>query len=449
MKRIFLLAVALMACVSVRAGHITLCDTLRGSAIYPATTHTFKVTVPDSYDGKSPARLYLGLDGILCNAPEVLDALMDEGVLESTIAVFLQPGVVYSEDGSVLSYNRSNEFDATDDRFARFLAEELLPRVESLVTPDGRRLALASDPAGRMIFGLSSGGIAAFTAAWHRPDLFGKVFSGCGTFVPMRGGNDLQALVRKTEPRPLRIFLQDGFQDTWNPLFGSWFEANAMLASALEFAGYDFDVDWTNGGHSVTRSSEIFPKVMRWMFRDGYAPVRPGKSGNGTLNGILVEGGKWEPCSGSAAPAAKAKKGKKTPVTVSATYPDSRHRVVVFDDSNYLYKEILDSKGAVIASQPFYWLHSYNNSTLVVPAMAFDSAGNLWVLTDSDIQICDQNGRVRVILPLPAGFKVDDSCRLDLGDGFVEIVSPTAAWRRSFRVAPATPGVLPPSQGPA
>lgn len=200
-----------MACVAVRAGHITLCDTLRGSAIYPATTHTFKVTVPDSYDGKSPARLYLGLDGILCNAPEVLDQLMYEGVLEPTIAVFLQPGVVYSEDGSVLSYNRSNEFDATDGRFARFLAEELLPRVESLVTPDGRRLALASDPAGRMIFGLSSGGIAAFTAAWHRPDLFGKVFSGCGTFVPMRGGNDLQALVRKTEPRPLRIFLQDGF----------------------------------------------------------------------------------------------------------------------------------------------------------------------------------------------------------------------------------------------
>lgn len=188
---------------------------------------------------------------------------------------------------------------------------------------------------------------------------------------------------------------------------------------------------------------------MRWMFRDGYAPVRPGKSGNGTLNGILVEGGKWEPCSGSGAPAAKAKKGKKTPVTVSVTYPDSRHRAVVVDGSNYLYKEILDSKGDVIASQPFYWLHSYNNSTLVVPSMAFDSAGNLWTLTDSDIQICDQNGRVRVILPLPAGFKVDGRCRLVLGDGFVEITSPTGTWRRTLRVAPATPGVLPPSQGPA
>ena len=83
-------------------------------------------------------------------------------------------------------------------------------------------------------------GIAAFTAAWFRPDLFRRVFSGVGTFVTMRGGNDLQMWVRKREPQPLKICLQDGTEDVWNPIFGHWYEGNQMLASALQFAGYLF-----------------------------------------------------------------------------------------------------------------------------------------------------------------------------------------------------------------
>ena len=33
--------------------------------------------------------------------------------------------------------------------------------------------------------------------------------------------------------------------------------------------------------------------------------------------------------------------------------------------------------------------------------MVFDSKGNLFVLTDIGIQVCDQNGRVRFILEIP------------------------------------------------
>lgn len=40
--------------------------------------------------------------------------------------------------------------------------------------------------------------------------------------------------------------------------------------------------------------------------------------------------------------------------------------------------------------------------------MAFDTLGNLYIATPIGIQVCDQNGRVRAILPLPgAGRKVD------------------------------------------
>ncbi|MBQ2562206.1 MAG: hypothetical protein II559_02170, partial [Muribaculaceae bacterium] len=174
---------------------------LRESATYPGTTHSYEVWVPDQYDGSRPACLYVGLDGQLCNAVAVMDSLMTVGKMPVTIGVFLQPGVVKDAEGKVLRYNRSNEFDMTDGTFARFLETEVLPAVEGTVTADGRRVRLSPDGNDHMIFGLSSGGIAAFTAAWFRRDLFRRVFSGVGTFVSMRGGNDLQMWVRKREPQ--------------------------------------------------------------------------------------------------------------------------------------------------------------------------------------------------------------------------------------------------------
>ena len=184
------------------AGHVLVDGTLDKSNIYPGTVHTFQVYIPDQYDGKRPAALYVGLDGVLCNAPEVMDSLITAGKMPCTIGVFLQPGLIKDAEGTVLRYNRCYEFDSTTDLFARFLETEVLPAVEQMKTKRGKAIRLSRQSQDRMIFGLSSGGIAAFNAAWHRPDLFGKVFTGVGTFVAMRGGNDLQALVRKTEPLP-------------------------------------------------------------------------------------------------------------------------------------------------------------------------------------------------------------------------------------------------------
>ncbi len=158
--------------------YATITGRLDDSAIYPATSHSFTVTVPDQYDASEPAALYLGLDGILCNAPDVIDTLIASGQMPVTIGVFLQPGVVKDSCGNILRYNRSNEFDAIDGTFARFLETELLPAVQTLKLDDGRQIKITENPDKRMIFGLSSGGIAAFAAAWNRPDLFRRVFSG-------------------------------------------------------------------------------------------------------------------------------------------------------------------------------------------------------------------------------------------------------------------------------
>lgn len=255
-RRIFALMCALAAFF--RADAYTLVDgVLDHSDIYPGTTHRYRISLPDGYDGSQSVSLYVGLDGVLCRAPERIDSLIAAGAMPPTIGVYVWPGVIRNDAGEVIRYNRSNEFDATDGRFAAFLETELLPAVRATVLPDGRPVRFSDNASDRCIFGMSSGGIAAFNAAWQRPDLFGRVFSGCGTFVPMRGGHDLEAIVRKHEPKPLRIFLQDGFSDTWNPTFGSWYEHNRLLASALEFAGYECRFDWAEGGHSTARAEAI------------------------------------------------------------------------------------------------------------------------------------------------------------------------------------------------
>ena len=291
----FFLTTWLATAFTVMASHTMIDGVLEQSTIYPGTVHTFQGYVPSQYDGKRPAALYVGLDGVLCNAPQVMDSLIAAGKMPVAIGVFLQPGVIKDKDGTVLRYNRCYEFDSTTGNFAAFLESELLPAVEQMKTHKGKAIRLSRRPEDRMIFGLSSGGIAAFNAAWHRPDLFSKVFTGVGTFVAMRGGNDLQALVRKTEPQPLRIFIQDGSNDAWNPLFGHWYEGNQLLASALQFAGYDVQCDWSDGGHNVKRSTEIFPQVMEWMWRDWPAVPAIGHTQNDFLQELYAaEDQGWE-----------------------------------------------------------------------------------------------------------------------------------------------------------
>lgn len=440
MRNIFIMMAAVYATFQAYAGYSTIKFTLEDSEIYPGTSHEVTVTVPDSYAGEKEACLYIGLDGILCNAPEVMDSLMSKGEMPLTIGVFLQPGIVRDSSGNVLRYNRSNEFDATDGRFASFLERELLPEVESMQTADGRKIILSSAPSDRMIFGLSSGGIAAFSAAWNRPDLFARVFSGCGTFVPMRGGEELQVLVRKTEPKALRVFLQDGFTDTWNPIFGSWYEANRMLASALEFAGYDCAFDWAEGGHSVRRSTEIFADVMHWMWRDYPSEIEARPTSSNFLAPLLEGDGGW-----IAEENSLPENGRRG----AAVYPDSSMVAEVQPGSNTLLQSLLDGNGNKLYTQRYYWLHSQDNSLLAIGGMQFDGNGYLWVVTNAGLQICDQNGRVRGILTLPAGVDAG-SASLMLSDGTVCLRDAAGkTYRRKLNVSRAVPGVRPESQGPA
>jgi enterochelin esterase-like enzyme len=442
--RILTIALAVLVLnFSVGAHEIIKFHMSSSSQYYPGTERDVEVYIPDAYNGEQPACLYVGLDGILCNAPHVMDSLINAGKMPVTIGVFVQPGVIKDKDGNVIRYNRSNEFDMPTETFAKFLERELLPQVEKLTTAKGYKIKLSKKGADGMIFGLSSGGIAAFTAAWHHPHRFSRVFCGVGTFVAMRGGNDLQAIVRKSEPRPLRIFLQDGTNDVWNPLFGHWYEGNQMLATALDFAGYDARYDWSDCYHGVKRANEIFPEVMEWMWEGWPEAPKCGKTQNNLLDTMLVDQRRW------AIADVNGKYHKLShPDTIQAIYPDGKLMARSHPGTNCLWQYTIDETGNEHNGQPFYWLHNYDNSLLIVSAMEFDGAGNLWVVTNAGIQICDQNGRVRGIIPLPQGVDAKDVVKIGIGDDVIWLLDDMGSeYSCILHVTPPTPGVAPKSQG--
>jgi enterochelin esterase-like enzyme len=194
--------------------------------------------------------------------PTVFDNLIQKKEMPVTIGIFLNPGEVpAAQPGQKGRSNRSFEYDSLGDQYAKFLLEEILPEVE-------KKYKITKDPEGRAICGISSGGICAWTVAWERPDSFRKVLSHVGSFTNIRGGHVYPALIRKTEKKPIRVFLQDGANDLDN-LHGNWPLANQEMAAALKFAGYDYKFEFGDGGHNGKHGGAILPDSLRWLWR-GY-----------------------------------------------------------------------------------------------------------------------------------------------------------------------------------
>ncbi|QHT71683.1 gluconolactonase [Rhodocytophaga rosea] len=265
------------------------------SAIFPGTWREYWVYVPEQYDGKKPACVYVNQDGLQWNAPTVFDNLIHQKEMPVTIGVFVTPGRVLAAnpDAALDRFNRSYEFDALGDSYARFILEEILPHVEQQKTADGRSIILSKNGNDRAIGGSSTGAVAAFTAAWEWPGEFSRVFSVVGTFVGLRGADQYHTLIRKVEPKPLRIFLQDGTNDL-HVYAGDWWKANETMERALTFAGYEVNHIWGEGAHNNQHGRAIFPDAMRYLWKDWPKPVKKGTTANAALKDILIPGEEWE-----------------------------------------------------------------------------------------------------------------------------------------------------------
>jgi hypothetical protein len=537
------------------------------SKIYPGTENSFTVYVPAQYDPAKPACLLVRLDGLGAYEGTVLDNLIASHEVPVTIAVGIASGTIWKDppktpQRAAVRFNRSYEFDSTNDRFPDYVLNELLPAVQNLRTRDGRPIRLSTDGNDHAATGGSTGGIGSFTLAWRRPDQFARVYSVIGTFVSMRGGHEYPALIRKTDPKPIRLFLEDGSTDAWNPLFGSWFDANLNMESALTFSGYDVAHVWGTHGHDGKPGQAIFPDVMRWLWRGYPARIESGISQNSTLQEITLPGEPWREISqtfqNAAGLAADAKgdvylsdpnginrisgdgkpslflrqghgadgqafgpdgnlytvsRAGKTIVAVDpqghsrtvaegiaargivvrhdgaiyvsepgahsdmpsrvwqignggkkmvdeglasasgvAFSPDGALFYVAEKTTKWVYSYVVQPDGSLRDKQGFYWLHMTdipNDSG--AEDLAVDTHGNLYVATRMGIQVCDQNGRVRAILPLPTPSDgVRSLCFAGEHFDVIYVTDGTHVFKRRLKVrgfAPWANPVAVPTQG--
>jgi enterochelin esterase family protein len=80
------------------------------------------------------------------------------------------------------------------------------------------------------------------------------------------------ALIRESEKRAIKVFLQDGENDLDNE-YGNWWLGNQQMAAALSFRGYNYKFVAGTEGHNSKHGGPIFPESLKWLWSD----VAPGK----------------------------------------------------------------------------------------------------------------------------------------------------------------------------
>ncbi len=241
--------------------------TWNNSTIFSNTSRGVWVYIPRQYDGSEPLALMVLHDGRAYindfGLPNVLDNMIAAGELPVMGAVFVDNPDNYGP-------RRSAEYDCLGDQNLRFMVDEILPEVERRY-----QVKFSTDPWQRAIGGHSSGGSAAFTAGWQRPDQFRRILTHSGSFTDLcRSGPDAYtypARIRENPVKPLRVFLLTGTNDNGAGTNGNnnWVRANQLMSQALGEAGYHRRFVFAEGGsHNRNSGASILPETLRWLWRE-------------------------------------------------------------------------------------------------------------------------------------------------------------------------------------
>ena len=220
------------------------------------------VYVPASYRDGTAAPVLVIHDGpgplnLVRNA---LDNLSGPGVKGRRLPAFVAIAVENGGDDGKNS-ERGLEYDTLSGRLARFVEEEVFAAVlaDPAIRAEYPGLRFTRDPWGRAVLGCSSGGAAALSMAWFRPDLFRRVAAYSGTFVdqqdddaPEEAAYPLGAweyhsgmrLIETGRRKPLRIFTHVSENDLRakdaEATYHNWVMAGARTAAALKAKGYPY-----------------------------------------------------------------------------------------------------------------------------------------------------------------------------------------------------------------
>ncbi len=235
------------------------------------------VYVPAQYRPGDAAPFIVAQDGLSYRGvlPCVLDNMIHEKRLPVMVAVMVNSG-----GGDSLGSQRGLEYDEVSATYTEFIETEVLPKISR-----DYKIRFTSDPDGRATMGGSSGGAAAFSMAWFRPDLYRKVLTYSGTYVnqqfpenkstPHGAWEYHENLIKKSPKKPIRIWLHvsenDIGHDRDEASFHNWVMANQRMASELKAKGYDYRYVFAKAaGHTDGRvRMQTLPGALEWLWR-GY-----------------------------------------------------------------------------------------------------------------------------------------------------------------------------------
>jgi len=244
------------------------------SKIYPGVKANVWFYVPAQWDGVTPLAVQVWGDGQNYTGPrpgpwrvlETLDNLTAQKRIPLMVNIFIQPGTGPERN------QRSIEYDVVSDTYLHRLLDEIFPVV-------AKSVKMRTDGYSRAIQGLSSGGIMAFNAAFHKPEEFSRVLSWIGSYTAIQrsaahpeGGAEYPTMVRREAKRNIRVWLQDGSEDL-DVQAGHWPAANIGMANALKFKGYDYHFSFGVGEHNNAHGAAELPEALTWLWRD-YDPSK-------------------------------------------------------------------------------------------------------------------------------------------------------------------------------
>jgi enterochelin esterase-like enzyme len=236
------------------------------SAIYDNHVFGYRVYVPAQYKAGKRAAFMMVQDGpshyLGGQATEakffanvVLDNLIAEGTVPVTIGLFVDPCMQKCDDERVTIY------DAATDKYARFVTEELLPKVIT------GKYDIVQDPQAWLMLGFSAGASQGFNVMWNKP-LFQKYIGHNSSFLALKAnGLDYASLVASTPNKGFRVNLVSGTMDLSDNR-GNWLEAAKQMEMVLTAKGYPVRLMTGTGGHYPPDQSAMgFPNDLRWMWQ--------------------------------------------------------------------------------------------------------------------------------------------------------------------------------------
>jgi enterochelin esterase family protein len=239
-------------------------------------TRKVGVYVPKQYVPGTPAPFIVTADGDR-SVFTALDNLIAAKRVPVMIAIAIGNG-----GGDAQGSQRGLEYDTMSGTYAEFVETEVLPLVEKEAN-----VKLTKDPDGRATMGCSSGGSCAIIMAWYHPEWYHRVLTTSGTFVNQQwphgkdtpgGCWDLhQKLIPNSDPKPLRIWMEVGDRDLFNPNamrddMHDWVLANENMAKVLADKGYHYQFVFAkNAGHcDGAMKQQLLPEALEYLWQ-GYA----------------------------------------------------------------------------------------------------------------------------------------------------------------------------------